>query len=159
MDQDQQIINGTKFLTQREWQEFIPQGRQHLYIEVHIGCFNPGSSPLGLSIEQPKGHSQYSTVKSAVDIPDGYTDWTRFYVNVKLTPNEPAYIALSPSSGSEYAWSYGTGNPYPDGISSFGEDYDFCFRTFVDRSKKIDGFSFFEKYPLLYNFFMKFLLI
>jgi hypothetical protein len=154
LDQEQTIINGTQFLNGRSWQQFTPRGKQQQHIDVHIGCFFGGSNPIILTIEKPLGTAIFSTSKSAVDVPNQLTDWSRFYVNAKLTVGEVYYLVLDAPPGSEYAWSFGTGDPYPNGISSIGINEDFCFRTFVEKTKTIKTplIRFLENHPQMFPF-------
>ena len=140
LDQSQTSIDGIEFLgcLTPDWQQFVPRGKNHQYIEVHIGCYYGESGPLIMTIEKPLGTVILSTSLNAVDIPSQHTDWTKFYINGALTIGETYYIVLTAPMGSEYAWSFGNGDPYNEGISSIGAIKDFCFRTFVDRSKSID---------------------
>jgi hypothetical protein len=137
LDQQQTVVDDKTWLQGGEWQQFVPRGKTHYYIEVHIGCYYGGSNPVTLSVEKPLGNVIASQIKPAAAIPLNAMGWVRFYINKTLDVGELYYLVLNFAPGSEYTWSYGTGDPYPSGISSLGPNEDYCFRTFVDKSKDL----------------------
>jgi hypothetical protein len=64
------------------------------------------------------------------------SDWVSFDVqDITLNPGQIYYIKLSTSFNALYYWCGASNNPYPNGVSSNGADWDWCFRTYADKSK------------------------
>lgn len=135
-DQTQEKTDEIDWLHGGEWQEFVPVGKNHFKIEVHIGCYYGGSPPITLSIEKPLGTILASRTLPAAAIPLNSEGWVAFdNLNVALQHGQTYYIVLDFLPGAEYSWSGAWGNPYPNGVSSKDPDWDYAFRTFVDKSK------------------------
>ena len=135
-DQSQEDCPEKDWIQGGEWQEFVPMGKEHIRVEVHIGCYFAGSHPITLSIEKPLGTIAASKTLPAVVIPLNSEGWVSFeYLNVTLQPGQTYYIVLNFDPGSEYSWSGAWANPYPAGVSSRDPDWDYCFKTFVSKSK------------------------
>ena len=101
-----------------------------------MGCWYAGSPPLTLSIEHPLGTILASKTLPAVALPLNSEGWVSFeYLNTTLQPGQTYYIVLSFDPGAEYSWSGNWSNPYPPGVSSRDPDWDYCFKTFVTKSK------------------------
>jgi len=120
------------------WQQFKNRGNILEKVELHIGCYFTGSSDITLSIkEDPAGSALTSITYHATDLPDNFQDWFTFDVpDVRLSFKKVYYICLRFDIGSEYAGSGSHNDPYPKGMSSHPDaDWDFAFRTIVDKSK------------------------
>jgi len=155
LDQSQQTIDAIHWLQSGEWQTFVPVGKSHDFIEVHIGCYYGGSMPITLSVERPLGNIVTFNTLPASAIPAQTEDWVRFYLNATFPKGELYHIVLTFNPGSEYSWSYGLGDPYPQGKSSLGPGKDFCFRTYVERSKEnIEKDCLIKKIPSARNILM-----
>jgi len=103
-----------------------------------VGCWYAGSPPLTLSIEHPLGTILASKTLPAVALPLNSEGWVSFeYLNTTLQPGQTYYIVLSFDPGAEYSWSGNWSNPYPPGVSSRDPDWDYCFKTFVTKSKAL----------------------
>jgi hypothetical protein len=62
-------------------------------------------------------------------------DWVVFDIDdINLVPGDTYYIHLKHDAGAEYAWAGANGDLYPAGDSDIGAQWDWCFRTYVDKS-------------------------
>jgi hypothetical protein len=123
---------------QDAWQEFVPVGKQLLHVEVKIKQGYESSPDLIMYIEDSSGSPLVSLDKQATDIPD-VCDWVDFDIDdVELVPGDTYKIHLKFDPGGEYAWCGANGNPYPAGDSDIGAQWDWCFRTYVDKSKSVN---------------------
>ena len=146
-DQDQSRDDNCTYISDFEWQEFVPKNAKHTRVEVKIQQQYNDSPDLKLSIEKPLGNILTSKELPASEIPFGSSGWVSFDVpDIYLLPGEKYYITLTAPLGSEYSWSYGEPNPigwerYPQGNSSRGTGLDWCFRTFdlSEGEEKPDG--------------------
>jgi hypothetical protein len=138
-DQTQENIGEIDWLQGGEWQEFIPTIKKLVRVELYVGCYHAGSNPIIVSIEKPLGNVLSSKTLIASDLPLNSDDWVSFdNLNVTLQNGQTYYIVIKFLPGSEYAWSGAWGNPYTSGVSSKDPDWDYCFRTFADKSKTRD---------------------
>jgi hypothetical protein len=133
-DQFQERSDECKWFGPSAWQEFQPVGKKHLHVEVKIKQGYEQSPPLKMTLEQPLG-----TVLTGVDVPvsdiPNVCDWVDFdFPNVDVDVANTAYIVLTYAEGGEYAWCGANGDLYPAGMSSEGGQWDWCFRTYVDKS-------------------------
>lgn len=139
------------------WQQFKNRGKTIEKIDLHIGCYYAGSQPLTLEIRETLTGTPITqlTVNAAV-LPLNVQGWFTFDVpDARLVLNKVYYIVVTFEPGSEYAWSGSHNNPYPNGSSSHPDsDWDYAFKTIVDKSKSggvNSVFSYlFEKYPSLF---------
>ncbi len=117
------------------WQEFVPVGKNLLHVEVKIKQGYESSPDLIMYIEDSLGSPLVSLNMKATDIPD-VCDWVIFDIDdVELVPGDTYIIHLKYDPGGEYAWCGANGDPYPAGDSDIGAQWDWCFRTYVDKSK------------------------
>ena len=143
-------------------QEFVNLGKTIEEVQVHIGHYYSGSPPLTLSIEKPLGTILTSKTLTTADLPDHVQKWTTFdFPDVILDQNAKYYIVLYSDIGSEYAWSGAHGDPYPAGASSHPDiDWDFAFRTIVDKSRPRTVnifFDFLQAHPILFQLLQRLL--
>jgi hypothetical protein len=135
LDQYQDKENGYKEIKSREWQEFIPTISKHYRIEVKIRVAEGEVSPIRLYIEKPLGTVLISKELPASTIPKT-ADWASFDIeDINLNSGEIYYIVLTTSPSAYYFWYGSSNNPYPNGDSSRGSSWDWCFKTFVEKSK------------------------
>ncbi len=117
------------------WQEFVPVGKNLLHVEVKIKQGYEDSPDLIMYIEDSLGSPLVSLNMQATDIPD-VCDWVVFDIDdVELVPGDTYKIHLKYDPGGEYAWCGANGDPYPAGDSDIGAQWDWCFRTYVDKAK------------------------
>jgi len=134
LDQSQERDDECKWFSDA-WQEFLPVGKKLLHVEVKIKQGYEGSPDLILSIEKPLGTPLVSLNMKATDIPD-ICDWVTFDIDdIEMTPGDTYCIHLKCAPGGEYAWCGANGDPYPAGDSDLGAQWDWCFKTYVDKSK------------------------
>ena len=142
-DQDQRYDDNSTYISDFEWQEFVPKTARHVRVEVKINQSNDNSPNLMLSIEKPLGTVLTSKELPASEIPSGSHNWVSFDIpDIYLIPGEKYYIKLTAPFGNEYSWGYSELDQfgrqrYAEGNSSLGLDYDWCFRTFDEA--KPDG--------------------
>jgi hypothetical protein len=121
------------------WQQFVNRGNNIEEIELYFGCYYLGSYDVTLSIEKMVGGPALTSVTyPASYFPDNQQDWVTFNLpDVALDKNAMYYMVIRFDPGSEYAWSGDTGNPYTQGQSSRSgmPDWDYAFKTIVDKSK------------------------
>jgi hypothetical protein len=139
------------------WQQFKNKGRTLEAVELHVGCYFSGSADITLSIKESlTGNVLTQVTCPATALPDNIQAWFIFDVpDVKLKVNTVYYICLRFDIGSEYGWSGSHNNPYPEGTSSHPDaDWDFAFRTIVDKSKSRELYTpflyFLENHPHLF---------
>ena len=132
LDQNQIYGIDYVFVSDFEWQEFVPSRERLVRVEVRIGQWYSGSPNLKLSIEKPLGTILTFKELPASEIPSESCNWVSFDVpDVYLIPGEKYYIKLTAPLDSEYGWLYNEANDrYPQGNSSKGSGYDWCFGTF-----------------------------
>jgi hypothetical protein len=158
VDQEQTDTSEGHFLENYKihTQEFVNYGNMIEKVEVHIGHYFGGSEPMTLSIEKPLGNKITFVTLPASAIPDHYRDWTTFdFQDAQLQKGEKYYIAIEFACCSEYEWSGAHGDPYPLGGSSHPDiDWDYAFRTIVDKSRSNTFNSpfqwFLQQYPNLF---------
>jgi len=143
-------------------QEFLNLGKTIEEVQVHIGHYYGGSPDLTLSIERPLGNVITSKTLTVAEIPDHAQKWTTFDVpDERLDQNTKYYIVLYSDIGSEYVWSGAHGDPYPAGGSSHPDiDWDYAFRTIVDKSRARTYnvfFEFLQDYPILFQLLQRLL--
>ena len=144
-----------------EWQEFLNRGNQIMSVELYMYNSAPHEDGyVRLSIEKPLGTILTKKELSCDDIAPGYADiWFSFDVDpdVKLGKGQKYYIVLYYEGPCELCWHGCHDDLYPDGDSSKGGGWDYCFRTYVDKSKSMNTplFSFFQQYPILYQLFQR----
>lgn len=137
-DQYQEQSDEVVFVPNYAWQEFVPNGLNLWRVEVKIVHWFSGSPDLTLSIEKPLGTVLSSATISVSNVPNNTPDWVEFNVpDIPLKPwlREKYYIVLSYPPGGEYGWCGAWNDPYPEGGSNKDPDWDWCFRTIVDKSK------------------------
>jgi len=146
------------------WQQFINRGKTLEKVDLHIGCWFSGSADITLSIEETVGGTPLTSVTyAATDLPLNMQDWFTFDVpDVKLDNYTMYHIVLRFDQGSEYAWSGEVGDPYPAGGSSHpNPDWDFAFRTIVDKSVPVTiqmlFLRFIENHPRMFPLLRLFL--
>lgn len=140
LDQHQQHSDDCYYLSSgvAEWQEFLNRGNQIMYIELFM--YNSAAHEAGfvrVSIEKPLGTILTKKILSCDDIVPGEQDiWFKFDVDpdVNLVKGQKYYIVFYYDGPCELCWHGAYKNKYPDGVSSRGDDWDFCFRTYVDKS-------------------------
>lgn len=139
------------------WQQFKNQGKTLEKVELHVGCWFSGSAPITLEIKETLTGTPLTQVTyNAAALPLDMQAWFTFDVpDVRLVQNKVYYMVLTFDHGSEYAWSGSHNNPYPDGTSSHPDaDWDYAFKTIVDKSKSWGVtsifFYLFENYPFLF---------
>jgi hypothetical protein len=140
VDQEQPNINEIDWLEGGvdNWQQFRNRGRVLEEVELHIGCWYSGSYPITLSIKETLTSPALTDITyPAAAFPLDVQDWFTFNVpDVNLSLFKTYYIVLNFDPGSEYGWTGDYGDPYPQGGSSHtASDWDYAFRTIVDKSK------------------------
>ena len=132
IDQYQELSDECYFISNFEWQEFIPTQDNLVRVEVKIAQWYEGSPNLELSIERPLGTVLTSIELPASVIPAGICNWVSFNIpDISLSIGESYYIKLTAPIGSEYGWGIGWNNPYIQGESSRPPG-DWCFRTYAE---------------------------
>lgn len=135
IDQSQERDDGLVSIRNIEWQEFVPVAKKLLRVEVKIQVGDGETTPIRLYIEQPLGTILSSKELPASEIPTT-RDWVSFDVqDITLNSGQIYYIKLSISPNANYYWCGASNNPYVNGVSSKGADWDWCFRTYADKSK------------------------
>jgi len=130
LDQHSEWSDDCIYISDFEWQEFIPTMVTHTRIEVKIVQWYGGSPDLKLTIEKPLGTVLTSKEMPASLIPSGTCDWVSFDIpDVNLAPGDNYFIKLTAPTGSEYGWGFSANGLYPNGTSSIWPA-DWCFRTF-----------------------------
>ena len=119
------------------YQEFINYGNKIEQVQVHIGNYASGSEPITLSIEKPLSNKLTFVTLPNSAIPAQTQDWCIFdFPDVTLQKGQKYYIVIYFACCSEYAWSGAHGDPYPTGASTHPDsDWDYAFRTHVDKSR------------------------
>ncbi len=140
VDQQQPDISEEYFLDNYKihTQEFVNQGNTIEKVEVYIAHYYSGSEPMTLSIEKPLGNKITFATLTTASIPDHAPDWCTFdFPDAPLQKGEKYYIVIQFDCCSEYTWHGAHGDPYPLGGSSHPDiDWDFAFRTIVDKKSK-----------------------
>lgn len=130
IDQSQEWCDNCRYISNYEWQEFIPTMITHVRIEVKIAQWYGGSPNLKLTIEKPLGTILSTKELPANALPSGSCDWVSFDIpNINLNPGQSYYIKLTAPLGSEYGWCLSNSNLYPSGDSS-QHPGDWCFRIY-----------------------------
>lgn len=144
IDQYQIYDDGGFWVDRIAWQEFKPQIEKLIKIELKVMSGGGDQPPLFLYIEKPLGTIIASLQVESSEIPNN-KEWVTFDIkDINLDKGQSYFIKLSISPLSSYYWCGSNGDQYPDGISSKGSSWDWCFRTIVDKST--------IKYPLIWNF-------
>lgn len=145
VDQNQSITTEIDWLSAGvpHYQEFVNQGKTLEEIQLHIGCYYGGSPPLKISIEKPLGTQlSFTSIDAALYALNVQYWLTVNLPDIELKRGEKYFIVVECDLGSEYAWSGAYGDPYPQGGSSKAPNWDYAFRTIVDKSKsKINIFD------------------
>ena len=129
-DQYQEWSDECIYISDYEWQEFVPTRDNLVRVEVKIVQWYSGSPNIKLTIEKPLGNVLTHKELPASVIPSGTCDWTSFDVsNIPLTPGDSYYINITAPIGSEYGWGIAYNGLYPNGTSS-QDPADWCFRTY-----------------------------
>jgi len=116
------------------WQQFVNHGNMIEKVDCHIGCYYTDSADITLSIEKIIGTALTSITYPATALPLDHQDWFTFdFPDVNLTYGETYHIVIRFDNESEYAWSGAYGDPYPLGLSSRSAQWDYAFKTIVDR--------------------------
>lgn len=136
-DQSQEKCDECAFIPNYAYQSFVPQEKKLLQIDVCIAQWYGGSPDLKVSIERPLGTALTSASLTAAQVPSGSCDWVTFDLNpdIQLQKGETYFIVLSYPPGGEYGWCGAYGDLYSKGTSDKHPDWDYCFRTIVDKSK------------------------
>ena len=117
------------------WQEFVPTANSLSRVEVKIArtLGQPNLVPITMTIESPLGTVLTSATLQYWDVPElpwCETVWVSFDVpDIPLTPGQSYYIVLT-TEGLAYHWCAAPWDAYPPGLSNFGPDWDWTFRTF-----------------------------
>jgi hypothetical protein len=137
VDQSQETQDECAFFPNYAWQQFVPTGTKLIKVDVKIAQWYGGSPDLKMTIEQPLGTPHASASLPASSIPSGNCDWVTFdtYPDIPLTPGVTYHIVLSYDPGGEYGWAGAWGDPYTPGISDRDVKWDWCFRTYVEKSR------------------------
>jgi hypothetical protein len=136
VDQSQDRCEEAILIEEYAWQEFIPTGENLLSVYVKICHWSLFSPDLFLSIEKPLGAVLTSTSLDVQSIPWEHCDWVNFdFSDISVGPGENYYIVLSHDSNGKYGWCGAWGDLYSEGESSRDAQWDWCFRTIVDKSK------------------------
>lgn len=121
------------------WQQFVNHGYVIEEVDCHIGCYYSGSADITLSIEKTLGSALTYVTYPATALPDNTQAWFTFdFPDVNLTYGEMYYIVIRFGIGSEYGWSGAYGDPYPPGESSRSPQWDYAFKTIVNRLVSAD---------------------
>jgi hypothetical protein len=137
IDQSQEERDSDEDVNQYAWQEFVPTGENLLSVEVKIRLGFLWPPDLFLSIEKPLGTVLTSTSLPSQSIPWERSEWVTFdFHDILLVRGDKYYIVLSHESGGTYKWSGAWGDLYSQGESSKNPQWDWCFRTIVDKSKE-----------------------
>jgi len=139
VDQSQNEGDEYIWLKQGEvaWQQFVPESKEFLRVEVKIKQLyeGPDAAPIKLAIEEPYGTILTQKELPASDIPD-QGNWISFDVpDISIEPGKLYYITLFFDGRADYAWCGSWGDKYPNGYSSNGEFWDWCFKTYVSKTK------------------------
>ena len=139
------------------WQQFVNQGNMLEEVELHIGQYMTFSQDITLSIVETLGGPILTTVTYPANaLPLNTQGWFVFNVtDVQLTRGNKYYIVVEFNNDSEYAWSGAHGDPYILGASSHPDlDWDYAFRTIVDKSKPFSinqlFLRFLEQHPRIF---------
>jgi hypothetical protein len=122
----------------QNWQQFKNRGETLESVDLHIGCYDSISGWITLAVAESLTTSPLTGVSyNPGDLPEDTQDWFTFDVpDVELTGGKIYYIIVTFGLMSDYRWSGSHGNPYKQGASSHPDaDWDFAFRTVVDKSK------------------------
>jgi hypothetical protein len=162
LDQAQERSDECKWF-QDAWQEFVPVGKKLFHVEVRIKQGYESSPDLFMYIEDSSGSPLTFMSMKATDIPD-VCEWVVFDIDdIELVPGDTYKIHLKYDLGGEYAWCGANGDLYPAGTSDIGAQWDWCFRTYVDRSKSVNIYSLFlkflENHPNFFPILRQFLVI
>jgi hypothetical protein len=157
VDQSQEQCQECKFFENYAWQQFVPQGKKLLTIDICISQWYSDSPDLTITIEKPLGTILSSATIEAKSVPNIDCDWVSIDVNpdITLQKEQIYYIVLSYEPGGEYGWCGAEGNLYEPGESSIGSNWDFCFRTIVSKQRSIDSINIFKNFPILFQFLHK----
>ncbi|HEC81162.1 MAG TPA: hypothetical protein ENI42_01880 [Thermoplasmatales archaeon] len=141
-DQYQEWSDECIYISDYEWQEFVPTMDNLVRVEVKIVQWYGGSPDLKLTVEKPLGNVLTLKELPASVIPSGTCDWVSFDVpDIPLTSGDSYYIKLTAPLDSEYGWGIAYNGLYPNGSSS-QDPADWCFRTFASFEATIPGIKF-----------------
>jgi len=142
MDQSQEVCTICEHVGPvywNSWQEFVPAADNLSRVEVMIARtaeFPDNHYPIIMTIESPLGNvltSKTLNWDEVIELPWCQTEWTSFDVpDIALTPGQSYFIVLT-TTGLSYHWCADDyGNSYPPGVSNFGSDWDWAFRTYQE---------------------------
>lgn len=135
IDQSQERHDDDLFISDFEWQEFVPTMKMLKMVEVRVVQWFTGSPDLRLTVEKPLGSVLRTKEVPASLIKSPVSDWVIFDIpDIEVIPGETYYIRITAPLGSEYGWGAGNGDPYTNGMSS-KHPIDFCFRTWASNGK------------------------
>ena len=136
---DQSQTESTTAMPENGWQTITVGKTGYLErIGVHITTTDAVEGTL--RIYEGEGASGAPRWEQSVRLAAGLTDWTwiRLIHDLKVSPNDVLTMVLDLSGGDIAAAS---GNPYPDGTSSAGDDHDLAFKTVVTRVRHPKAFA------------------
>jgi hypothetical protein len=137
-DQTNPKCEDCKYVENYAWQQFVPKGDRLIGLELSLAQWFGGSPDLEIRIEKPLGSAPLSrAVIPASDVPEGACDWISIalWPHITLQKGATYYIVVEYDLGGEYSWCGAYGDPYPPGISDIDPDWDWTFKTIVDKSK------------------------
>ena len=95
---------------------------------------------MKISLEKPLGTKLSFTNIDAASYALNIQYWLAVNLpDIELVRGERYFIVVECDPGSEYAWSGAYGDPYPQGGSSKAPNWDYAFKTIVDKSKIIEN--------------------
>jgi hypothetical protein len=155
VDQKQETEDECVFIPNYAWQQFKPNGNKLIKVDVKIAQWFGGSPDIKMTIEKPLGTQHAAASLPASSVPSGACDWVSFdtYPDISLTPGETYHIVLSYDPGGEYGWAGAWGDPYTSGISDRDVKWDWCFRTYVEKSRPKTINSNIKDFSILYEIF------
>ena len=138
IDQKQEIETGFKQIMYggMAWQEFKPEMNNLVQLDVNIAQSCDDCPKLKIEIVDG-AIALFTETLAANEIPYGPPcNWITISVpKIDLVIGNIYEIQLSYTGGAEYYWAGATGNPYINGTSSVGSQWDFCFRTWAEETK------------------------
>lgn len=155
IDQSQEKKDGCIWIESGAYQEFQPDKAYNTKltkVDVVSCCGYEDSMPLTLSINYPLDTVLTSTTLPASKIHSAKCDWVTFDIpDIELIPPNKYYIVLTFEPVSDYLWGGAWRDPYPQGNSSLYDDWDWCFRTYAEKTQSRSINNFFEKHLFLFK--------
>jgi hypothetical protein len=136
LDQVQQTATNYTTLSHFEWQEFEPRKETLSHVELFLRSIESSSSMVTVSLEKPLGLVLASDELLSSDISSEGFKWTSFdFGNALVTPGEKYFITIACDTTTSVECCYAQPalpgmSRYDQGISSLGEDLDWCFKTY-----------------------------